>query len=321
VEKGVTDKVYKVLEYCLSMRGSICLGAIFFVFLCSVGAVGAAGCANNDQIIMRLSSSENAHGAIWDQAYGVKICYDDFFGVFERMNAHGCSDESTALKLYTATNSHAASAASQNYQINICHRGLKNCTIRQGEGCTSSGERAIVYLSSSTNAHLSRSYLPGFYAVCCENASAPNHPPEINYCADYTSLPTCNADAYGVSANGCPSGKVCHCAWNATGNICIQTYNNHIDGCSYKCSLKANYAGAACNEQGFRQVNIEATRYVISGNCDSNVDSGCQSRQVSVPCGLTEVELPFFGLWQAAVSFLCITIVYLFCCRRKFFKE
>lgn len=306
------------------MRGLMHLSAFFFIVLCFAGVTSAAGCANGDQIIMRLSASDNAHGAIWDQAYGIKICYDDLFGTtFGQMNAHACSNGSTVVKLYSATNAHASSPDSQNYQISVCHRGLKNCAIRYGEGCAKSEEKAIVYLSNTSNAHLSRSYIKGFYeyAVCCEGSSAPNPPAGINYCSDYTSPTVCNNDEYGVSVNRCPAGKVCYCMWNATGNACVQAYNNQVAECSYKCSLSANYASGICDEQGFMFVDIKATRVDLAGNCASVMDSDCQSRRANVPCGLFEIELPFFGLWQAAISALCITISYLLFSRRKFFKE
>ena len=60
-------------------------GGIFcFVFIFLIGITSAAVvCSDSSQIIMKLSSTSNAHGALWNDANydGFEICYDTIFGV------------------------------------------------------------------------------------------------------------------------------------------------------------------------------------------------------------------------------------------------
>jgi hypothetical protein len=146
------------------------------------------------------------------------------------------------------------------------------------------------------------------------------------YCTDYTSESECGNDVFGVGARGCPAGTVCYCDWNATTNACTQAYNSpapEAPGCTYKCSMAPQgYAAAECNEAGFKSISIKANKITLSGDCSSVVDENCKDRQVSVPCGLVEIELPLFGVWQLGASMVLVIAIYLiFYKRRKFFKE
>jgi len=60
-------------------------GLIFcFLFVLLIGITSAAVvCSDSSQIIMKLSNTNNAHGALWNDANydGFEICYDTIFGV------------------------------------------------------------------------------------------------------------------------------------------------------------------------------------------------------------------------------------------------
>lgn len=299
------------------MRGLIISAVILFAALASISAVSAAVCTNDNQIIMRLSSPpDNAHGAVWNyQGYGIKVCYNDIFGFeFTGSNPHGCTSSSTALRLYSANNSHAASKEFGNYTTSICYKGLENCTIHSGKACTKADKRVIVYLSSLTNAHLSKSYFNGSYAVCCSNttsgvviAAGPT------YCFDYTTKNSCGNDTYGIAQVGCPAGKTCFCEWNATASKCMQSYElPPTPECPYyKCTFTPrNYLEAPCIN-GYKTVSISAQIVYSDPQCAGVVDANCIDKEAEIPCGVIEPDLPFFGAWQLAASLVGIFLVYL----------
>ena len=54
-------------------------GFVFLLLFASL--VSARTLCDDDQLIMRLSGAENAHGAVYDYgAYDVEICYNQIFG-------------------------------------------------------------------------------------------------------------------------------------------------------------------------------------------------------------------------------------------------
>ncbi len=128
-------------------------------------AVNVKACENT-QVILRLSSSDNAHGAEWQySAYPVEICYDEIFGfTYSGENPHSCNSEKTnkILSLSSSYNSHAeipnrisvvrrAVEETSSPYAKICYGDL-TC---QAKGECSENEKLIVSLSSETNAHLS----------------------------------------------------------------------------------------------------------------------------------------------------------------------
>lgn len=301
------------------MKGLLVSAVILACFLISVSSVSAAGCVNDNQIIMKLSSSDNAHGALWNQSYGIKLCYDDFWGKYdEGLNPHECVSGDILLKLNTATNSHAASKSSASYAFPVCHRGLGDCTISQGQDCTNN-KKAIVYLSSLSNAHLSKTYSDGFYAVCCSNTTGEIIPPlgPAN-CIDYSDEQSCTTDESAAAQIGCPIGKNCFCEWNANESECMQSYVSSTQGCDYyKCVLTPiNYEEAVCKEDGYKSVSLSAE---IKSECIGVVDSDCVNKTAEIPCGLViSLDLPFFGAWQFALSIIGILFVYLILLRKRF---
>jgi len=90
---------------------------IFGIFL--IGVVCAGDCsANPDDIIMKLFSSDNSHGALWnDTAYTYDICCEDIFGVgaLECSGVHTCTGTNNVLLLSDISNAHASAG----YIVNI----------------------------------------------------------------------------------------------------------------------------------------------------------------------------------------------------------
>lgn len=297
---------------------------VFVVLMALVGVValaGAVNCANNDQIIMRLNRGANAHGALWSEAsYETKICYDDIFNeLFAGANAHtGCGG---VLKLSASVNAHAESYSFGNYGTPVCHAGLTNCAVnRASDGCGT--KKAIVYLSAMTNAHLSKTPAEGFnYTVCCEKSTGE----VISTCAGITS---CSGYSYNdcqindrcsiaSSDSGCnPSDgdlSRCYCKWegsSAAGN-CKVAWDNTIGGCTYTCEISTTQTDCV---DDLMDITINANVRQKSGNCASviaNPPEDCKDSTVTgVPCKFAITELPFFGMWQFAISLISIALIY-----------
>lgn len=300
------------------MRNLISLGIILAVVLISASAVSAAVCENDDQIIMRLSSTNNAHGALWDQTYETKICYDKFWDAFSgATHPHDYSPGDTLLNLYSPTNSHAATSASLDYDYPVYHKGLRNCTVWQGETCTKSNKKAIVYLSALSNAHLSTTYSDGFYSICCSNwIETPSPTPAPVNCIEYRSESECNSDQ-GVAAQiGCPSGKYCFCEWNPDTHQCLQVYGIETGSSDGGCAVQKcvftpiDYESAVCKENNYKTIGVDA-KIVVSPGCTAIEDLTCIPHVSESPCGLVGLDLPFFGAWQFGASVIGIFLVYL----------
>ena len=157
--------------------------AIFFGMLVCVlffMPLGLGQSCADDQVILRLSSSENAHGEIAsNNNYPVDICYDAIFGASGTGNrVCDATGSNVIVKLSDTTNAHAEDPQGTNYPISVCYEGL-TCRIASTGTCFAN-ESAVVELSALTNAHLA---LPnsGFYTytVCCSvnNVTPPPPPP------------------------------------------------------------------------------------------------------------------------------------------------
>ncbi len=125
-------------------------------------------CSTQNQTILSLYSETNSHGAnATDPNYNVKICYDE---IFERNytgeNPNSCTGSNLVLKLSSLTNAHAEKPSLTNYNTNICYGDLNSCRLASGTSCNSN-EKAIVYLSGDTDAHLSKIPQTGYRPVCC----------------------------------------------------------------------------------------------------------------------------------------------------------
>ena len=54
---------------------------VFFVLILVISIMGfvSADCSES-QLIMRLSSASNAHGALFNQSYSYQVCFNNIFG-------------------------------------------------------------------------------------------------------------------------------------------------------------------------------------------------------------------------------------------------
>lgn len=67
-------------------------------------------CSSSDDIILKLHSSTNSHGALWnDTIYNYDICCEDIFGIeaAECNGVHTCTGNNEVLRLNNTSNAHA----------------------------------------------------------------------------------------------------------------------------------------------------------------------------------------------------------------------
>jgi len=169
----------------MSKKIFILFGALFLIlFLGNVSAadmcsfqLNSADCTGTSggQVVMDLSSSTNAHGALKNQGafLGVLCCN---FGLGDTT----CSSDdpntnqpiNKIIGLFSSTNAHAEAPdlASPNYNTDVCYDSLKYCSnVDTGFSCAV-GEIEVVYISNITNAHIEDADLtPQNYdtKICC----------------------------------------------------------------------------------------------------------------------------------------------------------
>ena len=171
--------IYKVILIQIEMMKRLLSIAILFSFvLLNLGFVSGQSCGqpNDDQLVMRISGSTNAHGELFDQDnYFTDICYDDF-----DFNGDGSLDSYTGaiphpplcgsdivLRLSDVTNAHAETPESSTTgYIDVCFGDL-SC-VSSNTGCASD-ETEVLRLSANTNAHLETITGAGTYpvSICC----------------------------------------------------------------------------------------------------------------------------------------------------------
>ncbi len=155
------------------------------------------------------------------------------------------------------------------------------------------------------------------YADCTWNTTGCTSGPSLLKCSDYTSEPTCKNYAPGVvlSDPGYIIGRACECIWE--NSACKISCASQQGDCSYRCTKTVSDESECDDESGTKTVTISAEIVPIAPStaeqCTDVVDSECQDGTVEdVPCGLMELNMPFFGRFNFAIALLAITIIYVF---------
>lgn len=204
----------------MSKRGLVVFSLVFLsMFLLSLNFISSASCSittscNAANTVMKLSSTTNAHGALYNQgSYGYYLCCD-FTG------DHTCSGSNKVLGLSATTNAHAQIPSYTSYSYSACFADL-SCTATTSSSCPSQFPIAMVSLSSSTNAHLAQ-FSTYSQKICCKNDPAAS-------CGDgvLDEGEQCD-DGNFVSYDGCSAScKVESGCWNCVnsgeGSCCYST--------------------------------------------------------------------------------------------------
>jgi hypothetical protein len=288
----------------MNKRASFAVAVLMFVLFAGTASAFCGANGNDDnQVIMRLTGTDNAHGALWgNAAYATKLCYDQFFTQAYGGNLpHECISSDRLLSLYFPANSHAS--FDDNMLSNkVCHKGLAECEIKENIGPNScpAGKAAIVHLSGRTNAHLSA--LPNSdypYVVCCKGTTGVVRPPSLvpkackdysdeNY-ADYYGKEKCNSDSQwaNVFVQGneiCPTGNNdCFCKWNYATSKCSVAYDDDVNSaCTFTCLL--DKTEGACNSDNEKEISFKASIINLNpAGCTPNAED-CKDSTSTISC-------------------------------------
>ncbi len=151
-------------------------GGVIFIFLFAflillIGAVSSASCSvttscASSNTVMKLSSTTNAHGSLYNQgAYSYYLCCD-FTGT------HTCSGSNKVLGLSATTNAHAQIPSLSGYTSSVCFGDL---TCYDTTGSCNSGDIQMLSLSATSNAHLAQFSTYGT-RICCS--------PNLGFCGN-----------------------------------------------------------------------------------------------------------------------------------------
>jgi hypothetical protein len=173
-------KVYKVVFSMKYMKRLILISFVLMVVLVGVSGVNALVCGlpdaqGQDQLIMRLSGSTNAHGEVWDGLgnYPIEICYNDP-DIFNTdyvpgvgVNPHACTGNNAVVGLSGSTNAHGEQHELNNYPIEVCFGDLA-CAYAAG-ACPPGKVEVLQHGSSvgGTNFHLAERSSGYPIKVCC----------------------------------------------------------------------------------------------------------------------------------------------------------
>ena len=219
------------------MRGIkvvILLAVFLSVFLTLTGLVFAADSScSQDQIIMKLSGSVNAHGALYNNTrYTADICYKNIFGTRFTGNTapHNCNSSLNTVLLFAQegvahTYTYSGMPIIEGTYSRVCYGDLK-CTARTGD-CLPK-ERPVISMSSQLNAHLSLSEWNYPIKICCSSQNA-----SLTLCENGRIDPgeTCDSKAQNV--------------FNSLTCINFDEFTNGDLNCNENCQI--NTSACTCN--------------------------------------------------------------------------
>ena len=201
----------------------------------SANCQGIAG----GKVVMKLSSSDNSHGALAsDASYSNVLCCNFGSGSTVCNQASPVIPSNEILSLSSTTNAHAERPENSFYTNKVCYENLINCFSGTSAGV---GEIEVIKLSGITNAHLGTSY--NTKIICTVNLPPPT---------------VCGNNVVESPPEQCDDGNT------ASG-----------DGCSSTCQLEPDvyWANDAAGTQPInsRDIEIGDTIYAIGKNFDGYI--------------------------------------------------
>jgi len=272
------------------MKGSVLLAislVIVLILLVSsfvFGAESTPNCAQN-QTIMKLSGTTNAHGALYNYSnYKIDICYKNIFRVYyngtNSAAPHNCNgNTNTVLLLAQEGIAHTYSYGMpirEGTFTRVCYGDL-NCSARTT--CLT-GEEPIVSMSKITNAHLSS--LSNFYPIkiCCSSPSAKNEtviPPVIppiipTECAEGQLVCCAEGQTLCVPANAPP-----YCEIGSCENDEVKCNHNSICEQNESCQcLDCHGYQDACKNNLICNFRTQTCQNCTAGTIFDSVAKSCQ---------------------------------------------
>lgn len=148
---------------------------LLLILYCSVvnATVSVTQTCNADNIIMRISDPEDAHGSKWDDTnYNNYVCDSD-------AGTHECNGNNIVLKLGEETDSHAYSPTLSINGYNVCYGDYVNCNVNS-QGC-SEDSFCVVKLSDNEDSHIYPCTSDEVsVSVCCSKTETPTTPTNNN---------------------------------------------------------------------------------------------------------------------------------------------
>lgn len=141
---------------------------------CILLIVLVSGIVSASDVIMKISSSTNAHGETASESnYAAEVTYSSIFGApYEGASPNICTGSNLVLKLSSATNAHAEVPTETNYGTDVCYGDLVCTSVTGGASCPVNTMR-VVKLSDTTNAHLeTRQEINYDLSICCSSLAA-----------------------------------------------------------------------------------------------------------------------------------------------------
>jgi hypothetical protein len=219
----------------------VCIVLLQFVLFLTI--TSAVSCANSNQRILRISSSSNAHGEVYDGTgnYAEEVCFNNYF----QGNGDGVRTCGTnkVLRLSAQTNAHGEISTQTTVgYIDVCYGDLTCQTISSGSCNNTLGNSysVIASLSSQTNGHIA---LGNLYTnqICCRSVSAQ---PICNYngiceSARSETEANCPSDCRSLCGDGAVTGsEVCDVGppQNLNGKTCVMIDSSSFYGGTLACA-------------------------------------------------------------------------------------
>lgn len=151
------------------MKKRVAVFAYFLVLIIFFIAYASAQTCDDTQRIMKISHTNNAHGASYSfTPYTVDICYDDYFQG-QGNGAHNSGG--TVLRLSSDNNAHADL---NNYPYQVQYGKITTCRLvdanTQCNTLNNGNDKytRILFLSANTNAHIGLGGYTNYgYKICC----------------------------------------------------------------------------------------------------------------------------------------------------------
>ncbi len=171
----------------MKKREIFLLGVFLLIVLASTGLISAEGSCyidtvnicngNGHNVVMKLSSGDNAHGELASESnYNYALCCD--FG----SGGTTCDGNNKILGLSDVTNAHAERPEGSAYTEEVCYDSVLECFGSvDAVASEQDGEIPVISISSETNAHLG-SY--NFNIICEVNLCGNNNIDEGEECDD-----------------------------------------------------------------------------------------------------------------------------------------
>ncbi|MEA3329733.1 MAG: dockerin type I domain-containing protein [Nanoarchaeota archaeon] len=217
-----------------------------------------------DQVILKLTTETNSHGAVASGVGGVAVDYSALFEecyyASEEEDVSECSGENLVLALSGVSNAHASTNKGTGFETEICYGDL----VCEAKSVCATGEVEVVTLSTNINAHLALRGYP--VKICCTSANSGEPIIPVGECGNSLLEGTEECDDGNViSGDGCSSD----CKFESVPSPCPEgTELCSDETCSLDCDV-TDEGVAGCDDDG----ECEDGEGCSCEDCDGEIDT------------------------------------------------